>query len=35
VTIGPDEQRQAPRVGSDGPQRDCVSSSLSRHRCPA
>jgi hypothetical protein len=24
VTIGPDEQRQAPRVGSDGPRLDCV-----------
>jgi hypothetical protein len=25
VAIGPNEQRQAPRVGSDGRQRDCVS----------
>ena len=29
------EQRQAPRVGFDGPQLDCVSLSLTRHRCPA
>ena len=25
VAIRPNEQRQAPRVGSEGPQRDCVS----------
>ena len=24
VAIGPNEQRQAPQVGSDGPQLDCV-----------
>ena len=28
VAIGPNEQRQAPRFGSDGSQLDCVSSSL-------
>ena len=35
VAIGPNEQRQPPMVDSVCPQRDCVSSSLSRHRCPA
>ena len=35
VAIGPDEQRQAPRVGSSGPPLDCDSVSLTRHRCPA
>lgn len=35
VAIGPNEQRQAPRVGFDGPQLDCDSLSLTRHRCPA
>ena len=33
VAIGPNEQRQAPRVGFDPPL-DCVSLSLTRHRCP-
>jgi hypothetical protein len=35
VAISPNEQRQAPRVGSEGPRLDCVSSSLTRHRCSA
>jgi hypothetical protein len=35
VAIGPDEQRQPPMVDSVGPQLDCVSSGLSRHRCSA
>jgi hypothetical protein len=35
VAIGPNEQRQAPRVGFDGLQLDCDSLSLTRPHCSA